>query len=108
MLSSKVVGEHTATIIFLHGLGDTGDGWFQQILSYAKANPGVKIICPTAPVSPVTLNGGYPMTSWHDIVSLDSIDSESFRGLSESVTTSNSRKIKFITFVKITIFQFII
>ncbi|XP_035667669.1 acyl-protein thioesterase 2-like [Branchiostoma floridae] len=62
-------GKHTATVIFLHGLGDTGHGW-----SYALSEirqPHIKYICPTAPKMPVTLNEGYEMTSWFDLYTLN-------------------------------------
>lgn len=61
--------KHTATVIFLHGLGDTGDGW-SSILSELK-QPWVKLICPTAGVMPVSVNGGVRMPSWFDIYGLD-------------------------------------
>jgi lysophospholipase-2 len=69
-VSIPASGKQSATIIFLHGLGDTGHGWASTIAaikpSYAKC------ICPTAQVMPVTLNGGFPMPSWFDLYSLDS------------------------------------
>lgn len=65
---AKATAKHTASLIFLHGLGDTGHGWcagFEEIKM-----PHVKCICPNAPVNPVTLNGGFRMPSWFDIKSL--------------------------------------
>lgn len=32
----------------------------------------VKVICPTAPTMPVTLNAGFRMPSWFDLKTLDS------------------------------------
>ncbi|CAG2107485.1 unnamed protein product [Medioppia subpectinata] len=62
--------KHTATIIFLHGLGDTGKGWIDTIAQIRP--PFAKCICPTAQVMPVSLNGGFPMPSWFDLFSLES------------------------------------
>jgi predicted esterase len=63
----------TATVIFMHGLGDTADGWAPMLHhEIAPLMPHIKFICPTAPVRPVTLNGGMAMTSWHDITDLRS------------------------------------
>ncbi|XP_072018074.1 acyl-protein thioesterase 1-like [Amphiura filiformis] len=62
------MGTHTATVFFLHGLGDTGHGWGQQ-MNEIKA-PHIKYVCPTAKQIPVTLNGGMKMNSWFDIKSL--------------------------------------
>ncbi|XP_022909459.1 acyl-protein thioesterase 1 [Onthophagus taurus] len=61
--------KHTATIIFLHGLGDTGAGWASAMAAIRA--PHVKVVCPTAPTMPVTLNAGYRMPSWFDLKSLD-------------------------------------
>eukprot|EP00238_Polyblepharides_amylifera_P010622 CAMPEP_0196579934 /NCGR_PEP_ID=MMETSP1081-20130531/25815_1 /TAXON_ID=36882 /ORGANISM="Pyramimonas amylifera, Strain CCMP720" /LENGTH=255 /DNA_ID=CAMNT_0041899659 /DNA_START=358 /DNA_END=1125 /DNA_ORIENTATION=+ len=52
-------------MIFLHGLGDTGHGWAQGISGMGLK--GLKVVCPTAPTQPVTLNGGLPMPAWFDL-----------------------------------------
>jgi phospholipase/carboxylesterase len=45
-------GEHKATVIILHGLGDTAAGWASMGRQFAM--PGTKFIFPTAPmVSPL-------------------------------------------------------
>ena len=49
-------GKHTATLIFLHGLGDTGHGWASTLAEVRQSH--VKIVCPTANTIPVTLNSG--------------------------------------------------
>ena len=56
---------HTATLIFLHGLGDTGHGWAAAMNSIRP--DFLKIVCPTAPSIPVTLNMGMKMPAWYDI-----------------------------------------
>ncbi|ATC97319.1 alpha/beta hydrolase [Pseudoalteromonas spongiae] len=63
---------HKATVIWLHGLGDSGDG-FAPIVPELNlpAELGVKFIFPHAPIQPVTINGGMAMRSWYDIKSLD-------------------------------------
>ncbi|KAF6041207.1 LYPLA1 [Bugula neritina] len=61
--------KHTATVIFLHGLGDTGDGWCQEFRSRAQ-HPWIKYIFPHAPTQPVSLNMGMNMPSWFDIKGL--------------------------------------
>ncbi|KAJ1740383.1 hypothetical protein LPJ68_003825 [Coemansia sp. RSA 1086] len=71
----RATSAHTATVIFIHGLGDSGAGWqpVAQILS--RTLPHVKFVLPHAPEQPVTLNGGFRMPSWYDIRSLDKIAS---------------------------------
>lgn len=59
----------TATVIFLHGLGDTGHGWSSEMQRISK--PHIKYICPTAPSIPVTLNMGMRMPAWFDLFALD-------------------------------------
>lgn len=65
----KATKKHTATLIFLHGLGDTGVGWAGALNSMKLSN--MKIICPTAPMIPVSLNMGMQMPAWYDIYTLD-------------------------------------
>ncbi|KAE8206340.1 hypothetical protein CF335_g1966 [Tilletia laevis] len=77
----------TATVIFSHGLGDTGAGWADvaQMLSARPKLRNVRFVLPHAPSQPVTLNAGMRMPSWFDIYSLDNINgTEDERGLLES------------------------
>lgn len=41
----------------------------------------VKVICPTAPTMPVTLNAGFRMPSWFDLKSLDESGPEDEPGI---------------------------
>lgn len=61
-------------MIFLHGLGDTGHAW-AGILNTIRPDH-MKVICPTAPVIPITLNMGFRMPAWFDIESLDNLEEE--------------------------------
>jgi predicted esterase len=62
----------TATVIFTHGLGDTGMGWSQSFqYEVAPHLPHVRFLFPTARNIPVSLNGGMSMPAWYDISSLD-------------------------------------
>lgn len=57
--------KHTGTVILMHGLGDTAEGWIDVAAGLlSRQLPHVKFILPTAPVRPITLNGGYPMPGW--------------------------------------------
>jgi predicted esterase len=76
---------HKGTVIWMHGLGDTADGWIDTMQDLQSQMPHVRFVLPTAPVQPVTLNNGYRMTSWHDIKSLSNINDEDFEGLDESL-----------------------
>lgn len=60
---------HSATLIFLHGLGDSGHGWSSVLKDIVP--DCCKLICPHAPSMPVTLNHGMRMPAWYDIYSLN-------------------------------------
>ena len=81
---------HTSTIIFLHGLGDTGEGWRQPFEMIAKTLPQTKILLPTAPSVPVTLNMGTVMPSWYDIEGLSERIDEQLDGIDDSRATVDS------------------
>lgn len=85
-LTLEPAGEHTATVIFMHGLGDTAHGWIDMVAGmFAPALPHVKFILPTARVQPVTINGGMPMPAWYDIESLSADRSrEKCEGIEDS------------------------
>ncbi|KAK1758482.1 Phospholipase/carboxylesterase/thioesterase [Echria macrotheca] len=63
---------HTATVIFFHGLGDSGHGWSFAIENFRRREKlsGVKFILPHAPSIPITVNGGYRMPGWYDITDM--------------------------------------
>jgi phospholipase/carboxylesterase len=71
-LESKVSGSHKSTLIWLHGLGDSGHGHqsFAQELSFPE-ELGVKFIFPHAPSLPVSINGGQSMPAWYDILEMN-------------------------------------
>lgn len=74
--------KHSATLIFLHGLGDTGHGWASAIGEIRQ--PYMKVICPTAPTMPVTLNNGFKMPSWFDLKSLEARGPEDEAGIKKA------------------------
>jgi predicted esterase len=59
---------HSATVVWLHGLGDSGNGWAP--IAHEIALPHVKWVFPNAPARPVTINGGTAMPAWADIIAL--------------------------------------
>lgn len=75
-------GQHTATIIFAHGLGDTGEGWASTIQAIKPSH--VKLICPTAASIPVKINMGMKMPSWFDLYSLSIDGPEDAEGIKRS------------------------
>ncbi|KAI0658572.1 Phospholipase/carboxylesterase [Cubamyces menziesii] len=74
VLSVAPRAKHTATIIFVHGLGDTGYGWKPVADMFAGEMQHVKWVLPHAPTIHVTANGGMPMPGWFDIYEFGSIN----------------------------------
>lgn len=61
----------THSVIWLHGLGASGDN-FVPIVPYLGLKTPTRFIFPHAPSRPVTINAGYVMPAWYDILSLSS------------------------------------
>ena len=63
------VEEHKYTLIWLHGLGDTAEGFLNFFYSEKPwlPNMNTKVILLEAPKQPVTINNGEMMHSWYDI-----------------------------------------
>jgi len=61
----------TAAVIWLHGLGANGHD-FEPVVSELQLPKtlGVRFIFPHAPKIAVTVNGGYVMPAWYDIVDM--------------------------------------
>ncbi len=74
----------THAIIWLHGLGDTGHGWY-PVAKELNLNKAVRFILPHAPIRPITLNQGSKMPGWYDIVSLDFKNRADQEGIEQSV-----------------------
>lgn len=77
----------TRSVIVLHGLGDDGHGW-APITQELDLSPlgAVRFVLPHAPMQPVTINNGYVMRAWYDILGTDLARREDEAGLRESQT----------------------
>ncbi len=59
----------TATVIVMHGLGADGNDFVPIVNEMDLSGVGpVRFVFPNAPVQPVTINGGYRMPAWYDIL----------------------------------------
>ena len=74
---------HSATMIFLHGLGDTGMMWSVSLGKLGLNH--VKFICPTAPMQSVTLNGGFQVCQINVFSDLEGDRAEPIRGGKSSI-----------------------
>jgi phospholipase/carboxylesterase len=85
MIEIETAPNPTASIIILHGLGADGNDFVPvaQELDLDSVGP-VRFVFPSAPMRPVTLNGGYVMRAWYDILDTDLPKREDGAGLRES------------------------
>ncbi|KAL0078123.1 Phospholipase/carboxylesterase/thioesterase [Phycomyces blakesleeanus] len=58
---------HTATVVWIHGLGTSSASWSSFVEQLSEQFPHVKWILPNAPSIPVTFQGGQRTTAWFDI-----------------------------------------
>jgi len=84
--------KHTATVIFIHGLGDSGNGWkpVADIFQRDPAMSHIKWVLPHAPERPVTANMGISMPSWFDIISFGFESREDEKGMIETMSSINA------------------
>lgn len=75
-----------ASLIWLHGLGASGDD-FVPVASELQRLTGLplRFIFPQAPERPVTINQGFVMPAWYDIISFDKEGDIDHEGISISV-----------------------
>ncbi|EFC42197.1 predicted protein [Naegleria gruberi] len=91
-------GKHDATIIFMHGLGDSGSGWsdvFKKIKKMSSEFDCVKVILPNASEQFVSLTQ-MSMPSWYDLLSLSIDGAEDVASMDKcfnNVTTLIEREI---------------
>lgn len=74
-----------ATILIMHGLGADGRDFvpIAQQMDLSSVGP-VRYLFPNAPTIPVTINGGYVMPAWYDILVSDLVKREDEAGLRQS------------------------
>lgn len=90
-----------ASVIWLHGLGADGND-FVPVVNELGLPPQltVRFIFPHAPMQPVTINGGFVMRAWYDVLNQDMSLREDEAGLRRSqreieklITKENDRGI---------------
>ena len=77
-----------ATIVMLHGLGADGRDFvpMAEQLDLSSIGP-VRFLFPCAPHLPVTINGGYRMPAWYDILGADLVNRQDEAGLRQSLAS---------------------
>ena len=75
----------TASVIWLHGLGASGDDFVPIVNELDLTGlPAIRFIFPHAPTMAVTINNGYVMRAWYDILGTDLTRREDESGLRAS------------------------
>lgn len=91
-------GEARAAVVWLHGLGADGHD-FEPIVPHLglPAEAGVRFVFPHAPAIPVTINNGYVMPAWYDILGMDldrRVDEDGLRASARAVAALIEREIE--------------
>ena len=75
----------TAAVIWLHGLGADGND-FATVVPQLQLNgcQAIRFIFPHAPSIPVTVNGGYVMPAWYDILGANLLSQQDAVGIKRS------------------------
>ena len=78
----------TCSVIWLHGLGADGNDFVPIIPElHLPEYPAIRFIFPSAPIMPVTVNGGYVMPAWYDIIGRNLMDQEDADGIKRSAAS---------------------
>jgi phospholipase/carboxylesterase len=81
----------TAAIIWLHGLGADGNDFASLVPQLDLTGlPGIRFVFPSAPSMPVTVNGGYVMPAWYDIIGRKDSEPEDASGIQNSAKAINA------------------
>jgi phospholipase/carboxylesterase len=75
----------TVAVIWLHGLGADGNDFVPIVRELDLSGaPPIRFVFPHAPTMPVTINNGYVMRAWYDILGTDLTHREDEAGLRKS------------------------
>jgi phospholipase/carboxylesterase len=81
----------SAAVIWLHGLGADGNDFAGLVPELDLSGcPAIRFIFPHAPAIPVTVNGGYVMPAWYDILGADLVSRQDAAGIRASGQAINA------------------
>ena len=85
VLEAETGEKPVATVVIMHGLGADGRDFLPIAEQLDLSSIGdVRFLFPSAPIIPVTINGGYEMPAWYDILGVDLVKREDEAGLRTS------------------------
>jgi phospholipase/carboxylesterase len=85
------------SIVWLHGLGADGHDFVPIVESLRLPPIGVRFVFPHAPMRPVTINGGFVMRAWYDVIDTDfgaRQDEHGIRASQEAVEALIAREVE--------------
>lgn len=81
----ETASDPSASVIWMHGLGADGSDFVPIVKELDLAGcPGIRFVFPHAPAIPVTINRGYVMRAWYDVLNTDFVRREDETGLRAS------------------------
>ncbi|MDB5744359.1 MAG: phospholipase/Carboxylesterase [Polaromonas sp.] len=85
IIEAQTGEDPVATILIMHGLGADGRDFvpIAEQLDLSGIGP-VRFLFPSAPHMPVTINGGYTMPAWYDILGADLTSQQDEAGMRQS------------------------
>jgi phospholipase/carboxylesterase len=84
-LTLETASHPTVSVIWMHGLGADGRDFAPLVKELNLTGcPPIRFVFPNAPHIPVTINGGYVMPAWYDILNLDIPEREDEAGIRAS------------------------
>lgn len=85
IIEAQTGDDPVATVIILHGLGADGRDFVPvaEQLNLSSIGP-VRFLFPNAPHMPVTINGGYSMPAWYDILGADIVSQQDEAGMRQT------------------------
>lgn len=90
VIEAQTGEQPVATVLILHGLGADGRDFVPvaEQLDLSSIGP-VRFLFPNAPVIPVTINGGYQMPAWYDILGADITARQDEKGMRQTQDSMN-------------------
>lgn len=85
VIEAQTGDKPVATVLIMHGLGADGRDFLPIAEQMDLSSVGdVRFLFPSAPSIPVTINGGYVMPAWYDLLGADLVSRQDEAGLRKS------------------------
>ena len=90
VIEAQTGEQPVATVFILHGLGADGRDFVPvaEQLDLSSIGP-IRFLFPNAPVIPVSINGGYQMPAWYDILGADITARQDEKGMRQTQDSMN-------------------